>query len=123
MKKLLFMFIITSLFTILVGCSENKDILGKDALSQPEEDYLVYFYQPQCSYCQEFAPTVEKYMEQENALKLYTVNLAQPYEKDTWQIYHVQGTPTLIRVQNKDGEKQEVNRWLGVQPLESLPTK
>ena len=95
-------------------------ISGDEVFEQPDEKYLVYFYQDSCPYCQQFKPTIEAYQKQENALPVYFVNLEKPEEQKTWDELNIRGTPTIFMIEKKEG-KIGVQVWEGVIPLEELP--
>lgn len=105
------------------GFYKTNAILGADVYTQADTEYLVYFYMPTCSYCREFKPTLEEYVVKEDALPIYKVNLALSTEKASWTDYSVQGTPTLVHIKNQDGDKVEVDRFVGVQKLADIPVK
>lgn len=114
---------------VLAACSGGSEgfystnaIKGSEAFQQEEDNYLVYFYSPVCQHCQAFKPTLEKYVQQDNALPIYKVNLNSATENQTWNDYEIQGTPTLIHVKKIDGVIHEVNRLIGGQELENIPT-
>lgn len=114
---------------VLAACSGESEgfystnaIKGSETFKQEEDNYLVYFYSPVCQHCQAFKPTLEKYTKLDNALPVYKVNLNSPTENATWTDYEIQGTPTLIHVKKIDGVIHEVNRLIGGQELENIPT-
>jgi len=129
-KKHLFFIMLISIVLFISGCSsqpgfyDNNAITGKDVLTQTEDEYLVYFYQPNCSHCVEFKPTLEQYEQQENALTLYKIDASKPSEKSTWEEYNIKGTPTILHIKKMDnGEVKVVAELLGVKELEEIPTK
>lgn len=76
-----------------------------------EEDVVVYFYSPVCSFCLETTPILVPLAEELN-IDMKKLNLYEfPEEKDT---YNITGTPTLIYYQ--DGK--EVDRVIGAEPKE-----
>lgn len=128
MKKMKVLLLMMLAALVLSACGgtgfyETNAITGKTAMEQKDSEYLVYFYMPTCVHCQEFKPTMEEYVAQENALPVYKVNLALGTEKESWIKYQVEGTPTLMHVQEEKGEKVEVDRLVGVQKLENIPVK
>lgn len=127
MKKIKIL-ILALLTVVLAACSESEGfystnaIKGSEAFNQEEDNYLVYFYSPVCQHCQAFKPTLEKYVRKEDALPIYKVNLNNASENPTWEQYQIQGTPTLIHVKRKNGVIYEVNRLVGGQDLDTIPT-
>ncbi len=128
-KKHLFFIMIISIALFISGCSQsgfydNNAITGNQILNQTDDQYLVYFYQPNCSHCIEFKPTLEKYEQQANALTLYKVDLSKASEKSTWEEYSIKGTPTILHLERMDnGEVKIVEELLGVKELGEIPTK
>lgn len=103
------------------GFYKTNAIAGTETYKQGDPEYLVYFYMPTCSHCQEFKPTLEEYITKDDALPMYKVNLALPAEKESWANYDVQGTPTLLHIEDRNGDKVEIDRLLGVQKLADIP--
>ncbi|MFD1017773.1 thioredoxin family protein [Thalassobacillus hwangdonensis] len=68
----------------------------------------VYFYSPECSFCQQTTPVVVP-MTQEMDIDLKKLNILE-FEQP-WQTYNIEGTPTIIHFDN--GE--EVARLHGAQ--------
>ncbi|MBL4952193.1 thioredoxin family protein [Neobacillus sp. YIM B02564] len=93
---------------------------GKDIFTQNEDKYLVYFYQDDCHFCQEFTPTLKKYLKQKDHLPVYKVNLQEKSQLKYWTKYKIDGTPTILVIQSIDGKKHEANRLVGMQTLEQL---
>lgn len=77
-----------------------------DELLDNKEDAFVYFYSPTCVYCQRTTPVLVTLAE-ELDLDLKKHNLLE--FKDSWDTYHIEGTPTLVVYEN--GE--EVDRISG----------
>jgi len=99
-------------------------ITGDQILNQKEDQYLVYFYLPNCSHCAEFKPTLEKYEHQNNSLMLYKVDLSKEGEYKTWEEYSIKGTPTIFHIKKMDnGELKIINELVGVRELEEIPIK
>lgn len=127
-KRLLFITII-GITLFVSGCSQasfydNNAITGDQILNQTDDQYLVYFYQPNCSHCIEFKPTLEKYEQQNNALTLYKIDLSKVSEKSTWEEYDIKGTPTIFHIKRMDnGEVKIIEELLGVKELKEIPTK
>jgi len=111
------------------GTSEKIDffeyniISGSNILSQSEDDYLVYFYKPDCPYCTKFNPILKEYEKEQDALPLYKVNLGLEAEAETWDVMGIQGTPTLMRIKRVDGTKKIAAHYLGLMQLEGIPRK
>lgn len=95
-------------------------IKGEEVFDQPDEKYLVYFYQDSCPYCQEFKPTIEAYQKQENAWPVYYVDLESKEEQKTWDELNIRGTPTIFGIDKSEGTIS-VHVWEGVLELEELP--
>lgn len=128
MKRIRIILLLSAIMLVLSACGEKgfyqvNPISGVDTFKQEDTEYLVYFYMPTCVHCQEFKPTLEKYVTQENALNLYKVNLALPTEQKTWSQFEVEGTPTLLLVKEENGKKVEVERFVGVQELKNIPVQ
>lgn len=124
MKKIKLILLALVSVLVLGACGgenfySDKAINGTQAFKQKDERYLLYFYMPTCAHCQEFKPTLEEYVLKEDALPIYKVNLSMPNEQVTWDTYKVEGTPTLVLVENG----KEIERFVGGQELEDIPTK
>lgn len=74
-----------------------------------KEEIYAYFYQPECEHCKIVSPVLIP-MAESLGKPLYPVNIAN--NKEAWDKYKVQGTPTLIHF--KDGK--EVGTVVGEQP-------
>ncbi len=128
-KKPLLLIILIGIVIFASGCGQpdfydNNAIKGKKALSQTEDQYLVYFYKPTCPYCIEYKPTLEQYEQKDDALTLYKVDLSKKRESKTWDIYDIKKTPTILHVKRMDdGEVKIVDKIVGVKTLEEIPTK
>lgn len=105
------------------GFYKTNAINGKEVYTQVDKEYLVYFYMPTCSHCQEFKPTLEEYITKEDALPIYKVNLSLANERESWSKYAIQGTPTLVLIKDQNGDKVEVDRLVGVQKLDDIPVE
>ncbi len=132
-KKFLIIIVIFNLL-VVSGCvsrgtSAKNDFLeyniisGSSILSQSEDDYLVYFYKPDCPYCAKFNPILKEYEKETDALPLYKVNLGLEAEAETWDVMGIQGTPTLMRIKLVDGAKKVADHYLGLMQLEGIPRK
>jgi predicted bacteriocin transport accessory protein len=107
-------------FTEKAEAEPKRLISGDEVFDQPDEKYLVYFYQDSCPYCQQFKPTIEAYQKLENAWPVYYVNLEKPSEQKTWDELNIIGTPTIFGIDKTQG-KISVMIWEGVVSLEELP--
>lgn len=123
MKKMLLIFlIIFSLFLILVFLTEmsKKEMINDDnyitsteinTAIDNEKDILVYFYQPNCIYCEKATPIIIP-MTNEMGIDLKILNLED--NPSGWEQFNVKGTPVLIHYKNG----QEVSRLNGLQSEE-----
>ena len=69
-------------FPTLNSGKELPKILGSETFLQADEDYLVYFYQDTCYYCELLDPTiVEAYG---SGLSMYAVDMAAEENADYW---------------------------------------
>ncbi|MET3683887.1 thiol-disulfide isomerase/thioredoxin [Alkalibacillus flavidus] len=123
MKKILiFGGIIIVLFVALILLTnQGKDTSNEEYYSQAvepdtldqkieEEDSLtVYYFSPECHYCQETTPRLMPLAE-EMGVDLTLFNLLE-YESG-WRNYGIESTPTVVHYE--DGE--EVNRIVGAAP-------
>ncbi|HDR4363130.1 TPA: thioredoxin family protein, partial [Bacillus cereus] len=73
---------------------------------QNKEEKIVYFYKPNCPYCEEVSPLIVPMAKKEN-LDLEVLNLDS--YKEGWSHYKIEGTPTIVHY--KGGK--EVNRIVG----------
>lgn len=73
----------------------TPDVLAKSIADK--EDITVYFYSPQCSYCQTTTPILVPVAEELN-VDVIKFNLLE--FPDQWDTYGMEGTPTLIHYQN-----------------------
>lgn len=71
------------------------------------EDFLVYFYSPECSFCRQATPILVPTAEELGA-DVYKFNLLE--FTNGWQKYGIESTPSLVSF--KAGE--EVNRMVGM---------
>ncbi|MDR4974608.1 thioredoxin family protein [Bacillus toyonensis] len=122
MKKLLLIFlIIISLFLILFFFTEisKKEIDANNYITSTEvntaldnkKDILVYFYKPNCIYCEKATPIITP-MTNEMGIDLKMLNLEE--NPSGWKQFNIEGTPTLIHYKNG----QEVSRLYGLQSEE-----
>ncbi|QDX90962.1 thioredoxin (plasmid) [Brevibacillus laterosporus] len=65
-----------------------------------EKELYVYFYQPSCSFCQEVEPYLLPLGE---ILKTPFTKIDLSNNKEGWNLYKVEGTPTVIHF--KDGNE------------------
>ncbi|MGM9986934.1 MAG: thioredoxin family protein [Bacillaceae bacterium] len=70
---------------------------------QSKEETFVYYYQPNCIYCELLKSTIDSTAKAQN-VQFVSLDLAK---YDLWDKYHIEYTPTIVRYQ--DG--QEVNRF------------
>ncbi|WP_054768676.1 thioredoxin family protein [Lysinibacillus parviboronicapiens] len=103
--------------------NENQEI-NENSLTLDElvglvnngQDILVYFYQPNCIYCQQAKPIISSLVN-EMDIDLKVFNL-QKY-KNGWGEFNVEGTPTLIHFKGKEeisrldylGSEVEYREW------------
>ncbi len=95
-------------FVILIGLvlynSFNDKFENSPLLDMPEEQYLVYLYSDNCSYCVLIADDVAEFSESNNEdLKLYYLNtseLAAGEFEYLDKTYGANGTPALFTVVN-----------------------
>lgn len=94
--------------------SENQETIENSltldelvGLVNSEQDVLVYFYQPNCIYCQQANPIISSLVN-EMDIDLKVFNL-QKY-KNGWEQFNVDGTPTLIHFK----DKEEISRLDGL---------
>lgn len=94
---------------------ELPDVMDQDSV------YLVYFYSPQCGFCNRFSGIVKEYTELPNSYPLYTVDVSKPKNQQAWDEYELEGTPALLLI---DGKKQkEIARNTGIRRLEEMPLR
>lgn len=115
-KIVIFLGIIIVIFVAIgfLNQTQNNDDYYKNTISPNElEDKLkdgesttVYFYSPECTYCNKATPVVVPLTKELNIdLQMYDV-----LENERgWDDYHLEGTPTIIHFE--DG--QEVARFDG----------
>ncbi|GGK36860.1 hypothetical protein GCM10010965_32230 [Caldalkalibacillus thermarum] len=87
---------------------------------QNGEELYIYYYQPDCPYCQEVTPHLVEVAE-ENGFELYLHNLREFPEN--WETYNLDVVPTVVHY--KDGEevsrivgfhdREEYEQWFGVE--------
>lgn len=82
-------------------------------LLKKENEVIVYFYSPQCIYCVQFTPTVNK-VAKDLDLNIYQFNLLE--FKSGYTDYNIQYTPTIVYYQ--DGV--ETGRLIGKTPENEL---
>lgn len=90
MKKLIYVLVaivvlatgVNLLTPILKGQTELPIILGAETFDQLDEEYMVYFYQDSCYYCQELKPAIMD--AQAAGMKLYAVDMAADENVDLW---------------------------------------
>lgn len=117
MKKIvIFLGIIIVVFTAIGFLNQTqknddyyKNTISPDALENELKNgksTTVYFYSPECSYCNKATPKVVPLTEELNIdLQMYDV-----LENERgWDDYHLEGTPTIIHFENG----QEVARLEG----------
>lgn len=83
----------------------NK-VLYPDILKQKEKKYLVYVYSPSCKYCKAYYDTLLRYTDAKDSLKIYKLNLDIVENAEIMAHYNVQGTPTMLYIEN--GEVQKI---------------
>ncbi|MBG9689345.1 hypothetical protein ABD91_00085 [Lysinibacillus sphaericus] len=123
MKKLLLIFlIIISLFLVLFFLTEvfKEEIIDEnnyitatemDAAINNKQDILVYFYKPNCIYCEKATPIIIP-MTNKMGIDLKILNLGE--NPSGWEQFNIEGTPTLVHYKNG----QEVSRLHGLQSEE-----
>ena len=131
MKKIISIFLTLILCIFYISCKNSLEKLNiisdTQIFEQAEDEYLVFFFKDNCSYCEDVAPTVVKY--QDKKIPIYAVNLnngeasailrgdsgsdAQGPEKDyyvngvtKYEDLYIPGTPSLIFVSKVGKEKQ-----------------
>lgn len=80
-----------------------------------KEDVTVYFYSPDCIHCQRTTPVLVPLTE-ELDVDVKKLNLLE--YKNEWQVYGIEGTPTLVHFENG----KEVARITGEQDESTLRT-
>lgn len=68
-----------------------------------KQDVLVYFYSPECEHCKKTTPILKKINNSLN-LNLKAFNILN--DKESWDKYKIQGTPTIIYFRNGKEEKR-----------------
>lgn len=99
---------------------ENQIFAGEET-EQKEDKYLVYFYSPECIYCDQFYETLVEYESLDNSYKMYKVNLDMKENVEVWQKFKIQGTPTLMLFNTVDKKIEE--SVVGLSELSSIPVK
>lgn len=98
---LIFIFIFTNKkekITITTNNMQNEikvNELQNNLLKKDEK--LVYFYQTNCSYCKKVSPIIIP-MAKELDIDMKTLNLEK--EPNGWNIFNIEGTPTIIHYKN-----------------------
>lgn len=129
MKKL-YMFVLVIFVLVLGACGKVEMGNGFNDMKESfdeniEEEFLLYYYATSCVYCVQFKPVLNEYLEQENSLPIYALDLDDDkifdyakyfIEEKGWGL---EGTPTLYHI--KDGVS--VGSTVGVQELSNIPTK
>jgi thiol-disulfide isomerase/thioredoxin len=98
----------------------NEILLG-DETKQKEEKYWVYFYSPECVYCDQFFDTLVEYEKTENAYPIYKMNVDLKENINAWGKFEIQGTPTLMLFNTVD--KKIEDQIVGLTNLETIPLK
>jgi thiol-disulfide isomerase/thioredoxin len=75
----------------------SKEAVHED-LHYQDKEYILYFYQPNCSYCQLIADDVNDFQEN-GKIPLYKKDMYTDYS-DKWDAWEIEGTPTMIYVKN-----------------------
>ena len=123
------LFIFILFIIVFTGCKNyNYDtkyiIEDKEIFNQVEEEYYVYFYKQNCKYCEDCFDIINKYLNNENDIKLYVCDItnsgiARLYEGENGQgtsghyfvngvteyrYLYISGAPSLIKITNKVSE-------------------
>jgi Thioredoxin len=75
----------------------SKEAVHADLVYDAEE-YIVYFYQPSCGYCQLISDEVNAF-QLNGDIPLYKKDMFTDYS-DKWDDWELEGTPTMIHVKN-----------------------
>lgn len=101
--------------------NENA-ILVNEALTQQEDEYLVYYFSPLCVHCNNFYDVISGYEDLEGSYKIYKVNVDIKENLGAWS--EIEGTPTLKKVsKGDDGKKASEVVSIGYVELDKLPLK
>lgn len=101
--------------------NENS-ILVDEALTQKDDEYLVYYFSPLCVHCNNFYDVISGYEDLEGSYKIYKVNVDIKENLTAWN--EIEGTPTLKKVsKGKDGKNVAEVVSIGYVELDKLPLK
>lgn len=126
-KKIFLLFVLLLFILILPGCNkkiydEKYAIDYKEIYNQPHDDYYVYFYKQNCSYCDGVFDLINKYLNSEAQTKLFVCDItnteiARIYEGEKgqgsqgqhyingikkYEDLYIGGAPLLIKITNKE---------------------
>lgn len=121
MKKVLKVLMLGLILTLLAGCKKKEDysdfedlhVRVKDAFSQPEKEYYLYFYTDRCRYCNKLKPLVFKQAKNKElplyfvsqkqlgaALKMTTDPKHSNYSVTSLKEVEIYGFPTMMLLRN-----------------------
>jgi thiol-disulfide isomerase/thioredoxin len=90
--------------SLIIFNSMNNDFEDSPLLNKPEDQYLVYLYSDNCSYCILIQDEVNSFKESNNAnLKLYKLNTTELRDGEfeyLAETYGATGTPAMFTVVN-----------------------
>lgn len=69
-------------FPTINSGKELTKILGAETFNQKDEEYVVYFYQDSCYYCQQLDPTIVEAVQ--SGIKMYAVDMKAEENMDYW---------------------------------------
>lgn len=106
MRNKILAIIVTLVVLLGLGLLIYSSIYPKihPSLERDEKEYIVYFYQTDCGYCQAIESDVANFIENGN-IKLYKINMQSEKHQGKWDDYGVSGTPTMFYV--RDGRVQK----------------